>query len=363
MNPAPVRELAFEGPLAAQPASGRLRSRLASLVEEGYPPSVSLGVVSPDQLLVESFGGNAGTAAKPVPTTRQTIYDLASLTKVVCTVTLVMVALQRSEWELSDPVQRWLPGFPNERTTLWHLLTHTSGIVDHRPFFATLDGRGPVEAAVYHEASSAVPGSPVLYSDLNFMLLGWALERCLGQPLDQLFAREVSNPLDLVRTGFCPAPALRSLTAATEVDGDQRRQPVVVWGEVHDGNAFALGGVAGHAGLFAPLPDLCRFARSLLPGTDGPLSEKSRVAIFDRQAGGGDDVRGIGWRLEPPEEWGPWPAGTIWHTGFTGTSLLVSRDLGIGVVLLTNAVHPRRQLERQAAVRAEVHRLVRDAVS
>jgi CubicO group peptidase (beta-lactamase class C family) len=123
-----------------------------------------------------------------------------------------------------------------------------------------------------------------------------------------------------------------------------------------------LGGVAGHAGLFAPLAELARFAQVLLvPELAKVLSAESVTQMTSHQAGQGDDVRGIGWRLEP-REWGPWPDGTIWHTGFTGTSLLVAPSMGAAVVLLTNSVHPRRRPEDQAAVRAQVHRLAAEAL-
>ena len=137
--------------------------------------------------------------------------------------------------------------------------------------------------------------------------------------------------------------------------------PGLVWGEVHDGNAFVLGGVAGHAGLFAPLADLARYVAHLL-APDAPVLSPASVALMSsRQAGAGADVRGIGWRLEPAE-WGDWPDPTIWHTGFTGTSLLVDLARRVAVVMLTNAVHPRRRLEDQAAVRIEVHQLVAEAL-
>jgi CubicO group peptidase (beta-lactamase class C family) len=297
-----------------------------------------------------------------VPTTAETAYDLASLTKVVCTVTLSLIARQRGAWALDDPVAKWLPDYPQERTTLRHLLTHTAGLVDHRPFYRTCQGRTSVQAAVLAEAVGTEPGVQVRYSDLGFMLLGWALEACFGQPLDTALAEEVTGPLVLPRTGFRPPESERRLTAATELDGDQRNEPGLVWGEVHDGNAYALGGVAGHAGLFAPLGDLAQFVRTLLAPEQGKIFSAESIALMtERQAGEGDLVRGIGWRLEP-REWGDWPDKTIWHTGFTGTSLLVAPRMGVAVVLLTNSVHPQRRLADQAAMRERVHQLVAEAL-
>jgi CubicO group peptidase (beta-lactamase class C family) len=340
----------------------RLRAYIASLLADGFPPSVSLAVVAPGGMLVQAYGGRPSLVDETLATVAGTRYDLASLTKVVCTTTLVLRAAERGDLALDDEVVRWLPRYPEPRTTLWHLLTHTSGLVDHVPFYLTGTGRGPMEEALYGAATGPGPGEVVRYSDLNFMLLGWVLEACLGRSLDQSFAAEVAVPMGLEGTGFRPAPADRSLTAATELDGDQRLEPGLVWGEVHDGNAYYLGGVAGHAGLFAPLSDLARFVRALLaPDAVRLLSAQSIAQMSTRRAATAADVRGLGWRLEP-KDWGTWPTGTIWHTGFTGTSLLVAPGAGTAVVLLTNSVHPYRRLDDQAAVRAEIHRLVAEAL-
>jgi serine-type D-Ala-D-Ala carboxypeptidase len=347
---------------ARSSATDQLRRYLDTLVADRFPPSVTLAIVSPDGVSLEAYGGYSCLVGDLVPTTRETRYDLASLTKVVCTVTLALLAQQRELLHLDDPVVRWLPAYPQTSTTLRHLLTHTAGLVDHRPFYASLCGREQIEPAVYEEAKSAVPGSPVLYSDLGYMLLGWALEACFSQDLDGAFASLVAASLGLRTTRFCPPPSEQCKTAATELNGDQRGRRGLVWGEVHDGNAYALGGVSGHAGLFAPLEDLARFVQVLLdPNGSEVLSVPSVSLMSTQQTPDGVDVRGIGWRLHP-EDWGDWPPGTIWHTGFTGTSLLVSPARRTGVVLLTNSIHPSRRLPEQALVRAEVHRLVSEAV-
>ncbi len=384
MSDPPRPDLSFEvrpgSRLARSPAIEQLRRYLTSLLSEGFPPSVSLAVLEQGDVALQAFGGSACVVGQPVPTAFETSYDLASLTKVVCTVTLALMASEQGALDLDDPVVRWLPDYPQQLTTLRHLLTHTAGLVDHRPFHATLRGRAQIEPAIYDVARSATPGGAVCYSDLGFMLLGWVLEACFGMSLDETFAALVARPLGLTRARFRPVASGRDLAglisagpvstgrvsgdlheiAATELDGDQRPNPGLIWGEVHDGNAYALGGVSGHAGLFAPVADLTRFVqRALVPG--GLLSARSIALLASRQAGDADDVRGIGWRLEP-HVWGNWPTGTIWHTGFTGTSLLVVPEPGTAVVLLTNSIHPHRRLEDQAAVRATVHRLLADAV-
>ena len=338
----------------------KLKTALERLVEGSFPSGFSLAVLDSGGAIFSAYGGQACRVGTPRPITSSTSYDLASVTKVVCSATLAVLYAGRGTLSLEDPVQRWLSGFPRPDTTLLHLVTHTSGLVAHRPFFERLRGRAAIEAAVLEEAAGASPTEQVLYSDLNFMLLGWVLEACGGAGLDELFAAQVADPLGMTRTGFRPAPDEE--TAATELDGDQRLVPGLVWGEVHDGNAHALGGVAGHAGLFGPLGDLVGFVQQLLVPDDRVLSRAGVQAMATRWAGRSPEVRGLGWRLEP-EDWGDWPEGTLWHTGFTGTSLLASPSRGLGVVLLTNAIHPRRRLEDQAEMRATVHRLVSEAFS
>ena len=334
---------------------GPVVDALGGLVTSGYPPGIALAVVDRQGPLVLGYGGSACVIGDPVPLARDTLFDLASLTKVVVTVPLALILSQRALWSLSDPVAAWVPDFPRPDTTLWNLLTHTSGLVPHRPFYVTCRGAAAVRKAVCEEARDSQPTEEVCYSDLNFMLLGWAVERCAAARLDELFSREIATPLGMSHTRFRPPTRARLRTAATELDSDQRTENGLIWGAVHDGNAFALGGVAGHAGLFAPLGDVASFARALLdPPRHPALSEASIAAFSTRQAGRSPDVRGLGWRLEP-NEWGAWPAGTYWHTGFTGTSLLVSPERGVAVVLLMNGVHPHRRPEEQAAVRSRVH--------
>lgn len=312
-------------------------------------------------MLFHNVGGYACTVPEPFPAAPAMMYDLASLTKVVCTVPLVLLARERAALSLEDPVARWLPKYPERRTTVWHLLTHTSGLPEHRPFFESHSGREAIEAAVYEEAALSVPAGEVRYSDLGFMVAGWVLEACLDKPLDELFAAEVAGPFGMKRARFRPEQA--RLTAATELNGDQRLTPTLVWGEVHDGNAWALGGIAGHAGLFATVRDLLPFARSLLDPSAGALLSPESVELMSRlQAESGADARGLGWRLRPPNTWGQWPESTLWHTGFTGTSLLVDRERGVAVVLLTNAIHPHRRPADQQGLRADVHSLVAEAL-
>lgn len=329
----------------------------------GTPPAVAMAVCSRDGISYQAAGGwaNLGYAApEPVPASDQTLFDLASLTKVVATVPLVLLLHQRGAWGIDDPLARWLPGAPSSPVTIRDCLSHTSGLVAHRPFYAECEDPAAIQRAVIAELASA-NGGPVLYSDLNFMLLGWAVEECAGEPLAPLLHREILVPLGMSAATYRPQ-ASRTSIAATEVDGDQRLGPGTVWGEVHDGNAFALGGVSGHAGLFSTVTDLAAFAGAFLRPDRHPVLSAATISLMTtRQAADGDDTRALGWRLKP-SPWGAWPAGTFWHTGFTGTSLLVSPALDTAVVLLSNAVHPVRHLAEATAMRGSVHRAVRRAV-
>jgi serine-type D-Ala-D-Ala carboxypeptidase len=297
---------------------------------------------------------------EPVPADADTVFDLASLTKVVVTLPLVLLLHQRGRWSIDDPVGRWLPGAPRSPVTISQLLLHAAGLVPHRPYYAMCADSAEIRRAVIAELADAVPG-PIDYSDLGFMLLGWAVEECAGEPLEVLAGREVLGPLGMTSSGYRPQAPLQRI-AATEADGDQRSGSGVIWGSVHDGNAFALGGISGHAGLFGTVADLGRYASALLMPDRHPVLSAETIALMTaRRAGTGTESRVLGWRLQP-DAWGDWPEGTIWHTGFTGTSLLIAPGLDVAVVLLSNAVHPVRRPDLIGAFRGSVYRVIRAAV-
>lgn len=349
--PAPLRAAA---PLLAE----RLRGTLTA----GFPAGATLVVVSSAGELLRLSGGYSCLVGATIPTSAETIYDLASLTKVVATVPLVLALVEQGRWELDDPAGRWLPAFPRGDLTLRQLLTHTSGLVPHREFFRLEGGATAMREALYAEAMQAQPGA-VVYSDLNYMLLGWALTRCSGMPLATLFAEQIARPLGMGNSGYRPVQVDRRLIAASELDGDQRLEPGLVWGEVHDGNAWALGGVSGHAGLFAPAADLARFAQALLEPSRHPLLAGETIAEMTRwQAGTPPEVRALGWRLDA-SAWGPWAPSAYWHTGFTGTSLLISPEQDVAVCLLSGGVHPTRRPDELAALRADLHRILAESLA
>jgi CubicO group peptidase (beta-lactamase class C family) len=362
MSPTPPQLAAcYQSPAEGYPAVSRL---LLGHLAGGFPPAVAVRADTPGGSPYSAAGGWARLAGddvpEPVPADADTLFDLASLTKVVVTLPLVLLLHQRGRWNIDDPVARWLPGAPRSPVTISDCLLHVAGLVPHRPYYSTCADPAGIRHAVISELAGAGPGQ-VSYSDLGFMLLGWAAEECAGQPLAELADREILGPLGMTSTGYRPRVPLRRI-AATEADGDQRRGPGVVWGSVHDGNAFALGGVSGHAGLFGTAADLGRFSCALLRPERHPVLSAETIALMTaRRAGADAEPRALGWRLRPGA-WGNWPDGTFWHTGFTGTSLLVAPALDVAVVLLTNAVHPVRRLVETSALRASVHRAIRDAL-
>ncbi len=353
-------------PADGYPAVSRL---LLSRLSAGFPPAVAMEVRSPAQTAYAAAGGWAklpgpadGPLAAPVPADATSLFDLASLTKVVATLPLVLLLHQRGKWSIDDPVGRWLPGAPSSAVTISDCLLHISGLVPFRQYYrACSDPAGMRRAVIAELADVAAPTGRVSYSDVGFMLLGWAIEECAGETLPELFRREVAEPLGLASAGYRPRVP-RQHIAATEQDGDQRTTAGLVWGEVHDGNAFALGGVSGHAGLFGTAADLGRVAAALLQPERHPVLSAATLSLMtSRRAGLAGEERVLGWRIRP-QGWGEWPEGTIWHTGFTGTSILVAPALGAAVVLLTNAVHPVRRLAESAQLRADVHAEVRTAL-
>jgi serine-type D-Ala-D-Ala carboxypeptidase len=347
------------------PGFPAVSSVLLQFLPGGFPPGAAMSVLGSSGVRYEAAGGWAvlggldGGPTLPVACAADTLFDLASLTKVVGTLPLVLLLHQRGQWSIDDPIGRWLPGAPASPVTISDCLLHTSGLVPHRPFYETCKSPEEIKRTVIGELASARPGREVAYSDLGFMLLGWALEECAGWRLEVLVQREVLEPLGMTETGYRPRLP-RDRIAATEADGDQRRGPGLVWGQVHDGNAFALGGVSGHAGLFGPAADLARYAASWL-GVHPLLSPATVALVTSRRAGAGETARALGWRTHP-EVLGDWPEGTLWHTGFTGTSLLIAPALDTAVVLLSNAVHPVRRLAETMAFRGDVHRAARAVI-
>ncbi|MBU0928070.1 MAG: beta-lactamase family protein [Spirochaetes bacterium] len=317
----------------------------------------------------------AGSPAAASPrVSEHTLYDVASLTKVVCTLPATLLTIQAGRMGLDDAASRLLPelsagkgGRWNAGVTVRSLLSHTSGLPAWRPYFILLRGLPAYLSAIADEDPSYRTGSAVEYSDLGFILLGAALERAWDDDLPSIADRLVFKPLGMLDTTYLPAAKRRfaaALFAPTELGNEYERgmalayaegRPVVggpgssfriaasdverlpwrkavISGEVHDSNChYGLGGYSGHAGLFSTVTDMARYLDFWAP--DGPLSPGLRAKAFERQTPEGGSARGLGWILEP--------GGVASHTGFTGTSIRYDTARGDAIVALTNRVNPR----------------------
>jgi CubicO group peptidase (beta-lactamase class C family) len=300
-----------------------------------------------------------------------TLYDLASLTKVVVTTTLAAMLVDEGRLDLKKPVSAFVPGFrggARDRVTVEQLLTHSSGLDWWAPFYKDLKGgRAEFLQRVLASELKYEPGARSVYSDLGVFLLGEVVERVAGEPLEALARRLIFEPLALKDTQFRPPRELLPRIAPTErypdEPRDNPRHGQVAHGQVHDENAFALGGVAAHAGLFGTAPELARFAQMLLNGgvyEHRRMLSRSVIERFTRRAGVPASTRALGW--DTPGDGNSagelLSARSFGHTGFTGTSVWIDPERRLFVILLTNRVHPTRE---NNAIR-EVRRALADAV-
>jgi serine-type D-Ala-D-Ala carboxypeptidase len=290
----------------------------------------------------------------------ETVFDLASLTKVIATTTLAMQLVERQGLRLSDPVSSWLSewrGRDRAHVRIRDLLEHCSGLTAWMPFYRDHRGRADLAAAMCALPLECPPWTRAIYSDLGFMLLGFILEDAAGAPLDRQFAA-VADGLDL---HFGARAEWRARTAPTEIDPWRGR---LLCGEVHDENAWALGGVAGHAGLFGTAPAVGAFARRVLATcrADTALARRETLARFTTRSTVPRSSRAVGWdtMLRTSSCGTRLSERAVGHTGFTGTSLWIDPDRDLYIVLLTNRVHPVRDNARLARLRPRLHEAVVD---
>ena len=326
-----------------------------AVVVVGRGPSTSPG--TSDQTLYEKAFGFRATVPAEEPMTLDTIFDLASLTKVVATTTAVMTLVEEGRLRLNDTVASKVPGFERYGKggiTIRHLMTHVSGLrpdVDLHPW----TGYDAAIELAKDEVPTAAPGESFVYSDINFFLLGDIVSRVTGQSLDAYLKARVFGPLGMTETGFNPPKTLLPRIAPTERCADQDAWPckrpdaAPLRGVVHDPTARRMGGIAGHAGLFSTARDLKLFARMLLGkgrlGNTRVLSAATVDAMTRPQSPAGmTAIRGFGWDIDSPfssNRGDLFPVGTSYgHTGFTGTSLWIDPASNSYVIFLSSRLHP-----------------------
>ncbi len=294
----------------------------------------------------------------------QTEYDLASLTKVVGTTTAIMILYDKGLFNLDDPVVKYLPEFTGDgkdSVTIRELLEHRSGLPADRELWRLASSPAEARQIVLTTPLEYKPGTQYVYSDLGAMTLGFLVEKLSGQPLDEYLSMWVFQPLGMTNTFYRPADSVKYRTAPTE-DTPPRGYPLQ--GEVHDENAYALGGVAGHAGLFSTAADLSIFAQMVLNGgvfNGIRIVSDSTIKLFTHRAAGS---RALGWAMAD----GQWGSGrflsdeAFGHVGYTGTSLWIDPDRDMFVILLTNRVHEPRA-RRPEKVIADIRADLSDAAA
>jgi CubicO group peptidase (beta-lactamase class C family) len=299
-----------------------------------------------------TFDGDAAA------TSEDTIFDLASLTKVLATTPLVMRDVERGILSLDDAVSAHIPqwrGADRETVTVADLLAHCSGLTAHRPFYEELRGRAAFEVAICGDALEYVPRSQSIYSDLGFMLLGFMLERESGLP--SRFDAMLLQMGGIQELQFNPPESSKKRIAPTELD-DWRGRLLV--GEVDDSNTYALGGAAGQAGLFgtaAAVGECARHLLQVLAGRTGVFRRETLETFTARRTDVPGSSRALGWdTMLPTSSCGTQISPSAFgHTGFTGTSLWIDPVRGAYVVLLTNRVHPTPANQAIGAVRRALH--------
>lgn len=295
-----------------------------------------------------------------------TIYDVASLTKVVVTLPLILHLIDNGEIRLNDPVCKYIPDFAakgKSQVTIKHLLTHTSGLAAFTDMYSQEWTPDVIQASVWNQELTYETGKGYVYSDLGYIALGEIASRLLGKSIDAAAREYIFEPLGMAETGFRPHESLKPRIAATELIYGRYR-----WGEVHDKNAWAMGGVSGHAGMFSTAADLAKYAMMWLnlgryPG--GTLLSASAVKTSTRNfASHVNAFRGLGWVLKG-DKWdasGDWSSPASYgHTGFTGTSIWMDPTKDVFAVLLTNRVHFGRD-KSVAWLRDAFHNTVSAAV-
>ena len=313
-------------------------------VREGTIPGAVLVVGHDGQVVYRRAYGWRALEPKREAMTLDTIFDLASLTKVICTSTAVMQLMERGEVRLNDPVAKYLPEFAangKEDISVRQLLTHFSGLAPDLDLKTAWEGKDTAYRMAFAEAPQDPPGSRFSYSDLNFIVLGALVERISGESLDTYCQRHIFAPLRMLHTRYLPPEALRPKIAPTQYDEKER----MLRGVVHDPTARRMGGVAGQAGLFSTGDDLAKFAQAMLNGGGGILSPLTVEKMTQpEQPPSSPVLRGFGWDIDSPfssNRGDLLPIGSYGHTGFTGTSLWIDPTTQSYIILLTNAVHPR----------------------
>ena len=366
----PATPILSAAPASVLGMSPTLPARVDLIIEAAIAdhaaPAIAVAIGRYDNLIYLHSYGRLTYADSSPAVDEHTRFDLASLTKVIATTTAAMMLEEQGRLDINRTVASYLPGFnaPDKQAiTVRMLLTHRGGLEAFAPLWHTLKGREQYLAAINSRPLTYTPGTKSIYSDWDYVLMGLIVEHITGEPLDVYTAKHIFGPLGMSETGFRPDTVDRRHIAPTEIDSARG----LVWGSVHDENAAALGGVAGHAGLFSTVHDLAIFARMMLDGGSVGSVRMLAPTTIARWTAAQDagSSRALGWdtpsahssagRFFSPRSYG--------HTGFTGTSIWTDPERGVWVVLLTNRVYPTRNNNRLLAVRRSISDAMEQAVT
>ena len=343
---------------------------LQEAIDQRAFPGTAVAVTHHRRLVALKALGRFTYEPNSPPVTPATLFDLASLTKVVATTAMAMVLYERGLLDLDTPITAITPKFTHAaekdsrrgNVTLRMLLAHSSGLPAYEKLFLKSGTRDELFQAAFSTPLAADPGTRAEYSDIGFIILGTALERLADESLDRFSQREIFSPLGMANTTFNPPPKIRAAIPPTADDQTFRHR--VIQGEVQDENASVLGGAAPHAGLFAPAVDLARFSQCMLDG-GRPILRPETVALFTRRESAPVGTsRTLGWDtpLAPSQSGKYFSENSFGHLGYTGTSLWIDPQRQLSIALLTNRTWPDCSNWAIKQVRPRFHDAVVEAV-
>lgn len=335
---------------------------IENAIKEKAFPGCQILVAKKGEIIFRKNYGKLNYLKKSEDVTDSTIYDLASLTKVIGTTSAIMKLLDEGKINLDDRVVKYIPEFSSnnkENITISNLLLHNSGLPAWQRFYLICKSTSETIDSIYNSKLNFKPGDSTLYSDLGFIVLGKIIEKITGTTLDEYLNKEFFEPLEMVNTMFKPSEKILNRIAPTEIDTIWRKR--TIHGTVHDETADLLGGVAGHAGLFSNALDLAKFVQMILNnGSYGGIEfiKPETIRLFTERKSL-SEKRGLGWDFKSVNGYSS--AGDLFspksfgHTGFTGTSIWVDPERELFVIFLTNRVHPTRTNNKITKIRSQLH--------
>jgi len=315
-------------------------------------PCIALGFLTSSSIDTW-ISGNRALVPQMEKLTEDTIFDMASLTKVIVTTTLILKLIEEGHLSLGTKVSAILPDFKHPEITVLHLLTHTSGLAADHKGYKDHCGKEALRSFIMELPLSELPNTKVIYTDFGFILLGFMIEVLMG-PIDVCAKKYIFDPLEMKDSAYCPLD--RNRCAPTE----NSAQRGVIRGIVHDGKAFCLGGVSGNAGVFSTLKDTLSFAKSILTDDERLLKNTTKALLHHTYTASLDHQRTLGWyKHDDSCSFGTQASQDIlYHTGFSGTSIYIDFERHLAIIVLTNRVHPNRDNEHIQPIRSMIHDLL-----